>query len=257
MQGWVEAGTVKNLEPVFPQGAAAPPPPPPPAQIFGIPVSGDPLADTKNNDMDSDDFNTCRKKIKMFYLDRDMPGYPRLRKDEVSPKNIKHLTVIIASLLHHFNLSEPDVTCTGDFLKDLEQNGLDKDDLETCGNKLCSMGTLFNLDHIEKGWSDSLSAKNAKYLGIIHALLLKFSSGQITRSAETPASSAVVIVEISGMILRHTVDEGAWVSPGETILIMEAMMMELDVKATAAGQVHFLVPAGTEVKIKQPVAEIG
>jgi oxaloacetate decarboxylase alpha subunit len=35
------------------------------------------------------------------------------------------------------------------------------------------------------------------------------------------------------------------------------MKMELEIKATAAGKVHFLVPAGTQVASQQPIAEIG
>jgi oxaloacetate decarboxylase alpha subunit len=35
------------------------------------------------------------------------------------------------------------------------------------------------------------------------------------------------------------------------------MKMELEIKSTAAGKVHFLVPAGTQVASQQPIAEIG
>jgi oxaloacetate decarboxylase alpha subunit len=34
------------------------------------------------------------------------------------------------------------------------------------------------------------------------------------------------------------------------------MKMELEIKAIAAGKVHFLVPIGTQVASQQPVAEI-
>jgi oxaloacetate decarboxylase alpha subunit len=35
------------------------------------------------------------------------------------------------------------------------------------------------------------------------------------------------------------------------------MKMELEIKATAAGKVHFLVATGTQVSSQQPIAEIG
>jgi oxaloacetate decarboxylase alpha subunit len=34
------------------------------------------------------------------------------------------------------------------------------------------------------------------------------------------------------------------------------MKMELEIKATATGKVHFLVPTGTQVASQQPIAEI-
>jgi oxaloacetate decarboxylase alpha subunit len=33
--------------------------------------------------------------------------------------------------------------------------------------------------------------------------------------------------------------------------------MELEIKATSAGKVHFLLPTGTQVAAQQPMAEIG
>jgi oxaloacetate decarboxylase alpha subunit len=61
---------------------------------------------------------------------------------------------------------------------------------------------------------------------------------------------------VAGTILRHAVNEGAEVSPSTTIIIIESMKMELEIKAGSAGKVHFLVPTGTQVASQQPVAEI-
>jgi oxaloacetate decarboxylase alpha subunit len=52
------------------------------------------------------------------------------------------------------------------------------------------------------------------------------------------------------------VNEGAQVSPSTTIIIIESMKMELEIKAGSAGKVHFLAPAGAQVASQQPVAEI-
>jgi oxaloacetate decarboxylase alpha subunit len=76
-------------------------------------------------------------------------------------------------------------------------------------------------------------------------------------AAPAPSGGGVVIpAPVAGTVLRHAVNEGAQVASGATIIIIESMKMELEIKATAAGKVHFLVPAGTQVASQQPIAEI-
>jgi oxaloacetate decarboxylase alpha subunit len=70
-------------------------------------------------------------------------------------------------------------------------------------------------------------------------------------------SGTVIAAPVAGTVLRYAADEGAAVKSGDTIVIMESMKMELEIKATAAGPVHFLVPTGTQVPAQQPLAEIG
>jgi oxaloacetate decarboxylase alpha subunit len=61
---------------------------------------------------------------------------------------------------------------------------------------------------------------------------------------------------VAGTVLRYAVNEGAAVKIGDNVVIMESMKMELEIKATAAGAVHFLVAAGTQVASQQPIAEV-
>jgi oxaloacetate decarboxylase alpha subunit len=76
-------------------------------------------------------------------------------------------------------------------------------------------------------------------------------------AAPAPAGGGAAIpAPVAGTILRYAVSEGAEVAAGATVLIIESMKMELEIKATAAGKIHFLVPAGTQVAAQQPVAEI-
>ncbi|MDR2717857.1 MAG: sodium-extruding oxaloacetate decarboxylase subunit alpha [Treponema sp.] len=72
------------------------------------------------------------------------------------------------------------------------------------------------------------------------------------------ATSGGVIIPapVAGTVLRYAVSEGEQVAPGTTVIIIESMKMELEIKATAAGKVHFLVTAGTPVASQQPIAEI-
>jgi oxaloacetate decarboxylase alpha subunit len=76
--------------------------------------------------------------------------------------------------------------------------------------------------------------------------------------AAAPAAigGMAVPAPVAGTIIRYAVDEGAQVKTGDTIIIIESMKMELDIKATHDGKIHFLVPAGTQVAAQQPVAEL-
>ena len=77
-------------------------------------------------------------------------------------------------------------------------------------------------------------------------------------AAAAPAggSGAAVKAPVAGVFLRTAVPEGTAVKATDTVAVIESMKMELEIKAGAAGKVHFLVSAGTQLKNGQPVAEI-
>jgi oxaloacetate decarboxylase alpha subunit len=72
-----------------------------------------------------------------------------------------------------------------------------------------------------------------------------------------PAGGASVPAPVAGTLLKQSVAEGAQVNAGDTIIIIESMKMELEIKATAAGKVHFLVPIGAQIQAQQALASIG
>jgi oxaloacetate decarboxylase alpha subunit len=61
---------------------------------------------------------------------------------------------------------------------------------------------------------------------------------------------------VAGSLVRHTCAEGDKVAEGQTILIVESMKMELEVKAPAGGQIHYLLPKGAKIGSQQVMAEI-
>ncbi|WP_443737218.1 MULTISPECIES: sodium-extruding oxaloacetate decarboxylase subunit alpha [Treponema] len=78
-------------------------------------------------------------------------------------------------------------------------------------------------------------------------------------AAPAPAVSAggkAVKAPVAGTLLKYAVAEGASVQADTTVIIIESMKMELEIKAGAAGKVHFTVPTGTQVSNGQTVAEI-
>jgi oxaloacetate decarboxylase alpha subunit len=76
-------------------------------------------------------------------------------------------------------------------------------------------------------------------------------------AGQASAGGALVNAPVAGTILKHAVAEGAQAASGDTIIIIESMKMELEIKATQSGKVHFLVPTGQQVQAQQPVAQIG
>ncbi|MHC6204355.1 sodium-extruding oxaloacetate decarboxylase subunit alpha [Breznakiellaceae bacterium SP9] len=72
-----------------------------------------------------------------------------------------------------------------------------------------------------------------------------------------PVSDGEVIASpVAGTVLRFAVSEGAVAKKGDTVLIIESMKMELEIKATAAGKVHYLVASGAQVASGAPLAQI-
>jgi oxaloacetate decarboxylase alpha subunit len=73
----------------------------------------------------------------------------------------------------------------------------------------------------------------------------------------TRTGGVTVNAPVAGTILKQAIAEGAQAAPEDTIIIIESMKMELEIKTVQAGKVHFLVPVGQQVQAQQPVAEIG
>lgn len=74
--------------------------------------------------------------------------------------------------------------------------------------------------------------------------------------AAASAGGKAVKAPVAGTLLKYAVAEGASVQSDTTVIIIESMKMELEIKAGAAGKVHFTVPTGTQVSNGQAVAEI-
>lgn len=73
----------------------------------------------------------------------------------------------------------------------------------------------------------------------------------VASGSGTPVASPV-----AGTLLKYAVAEGASVNKGDTVVILESMKMELEVKSPAAGKIHFAVATGTQVANGQTLAEV-
>ena len=74
--------------------------------------------------------------------------------------------------------------------------------------------------------------------------------------AAAPAGGKPVNAPVAGTLLKYAVAEGASVQADTTVIIIESMKMELEIKAGAAGKVHFTAPTGTQVTAGQAIASI-
>ena len=76
--------------------------------------------------------------------------------------------------------------------------------------------------------------------------------------AAAPASAGGTAVEapVAGTIFKLVAPAGSAVKSGDTIIIVESMKMELEVKATANGTVSYTVAPGAAIQAGQVLAEI-
>ncbi|MCR4735180.1 MAG: sodium-extruding oxaloacetate decarboxylase subunit alpha [Treponema sp.] len=74
--------------------------------------------------------------------------------------------------------------------------------------------------------------------------------------AASSGSGTPVKAPVAGTLLRYAVSEGAAVKADTTVIIVESMKMELEIKAGAAGKVHFVAATGSQIAQGATIAEI-
>ncbi len=87
------------------------------------------------------------------------------------------------------------------------------------------------------------------------------AAGSAPAAAGTAAPVAVggvdVKAPVAGTLLKQCFANGTKVSKGQTVIIVESMKMELEVKATEDGTITYTVPTGTQITNGQVLATIG
>ena len=81
-------------------------------------------------------------------------------------------------------------------------------------------------------------------------------------SATAPVATVVsggadITAPVAGTLLKHVVPAGSTVKKGDTVIMIESMKMELEVKATADGPITYTVQPGTQITAGQVIANIG
>jgi len=75
--------------------------------------------------------------------------------------------------------------------------------------------------------------------------------------AASAGQSTVIASPVSGTVVRLLAPEGSRVESGKSIIVIESMKMELEVKSTASGVVRYLAQPGASVLAGKPIASIG
>jgi len=71
-----------------------------------------------------------------------------------------------------------------------------------------------------------------------------------------PAGGVEVEAPVSGLVLKYVKANGDRVEKDETVLVMESMKMELEIKSKAAGTITFVVETGASVAAGQVLAKV-
>ncbi|MDR1785444.1 MAG: sodium-extruding oxaloacetate decarboxylase subunit alpha [Spirochaetaceae bacterium] len=75
-------------------------------------------------------------------------------------------------------------------------------------------------------------------------------------AAAPSGGGAAVNAPVAGTILKNLLAEGSPVTAGTTIILIESMKMELEIKSAASGKVHYLRTPGAQIAAGEPIAEI-
>lgn len=108
--------------------------------------------------------------------------------------------------------------------------------VELSGGKAIVNGTSYDID-IKEGIDASAKSEN--------------------KAAASSGASVEIKAPLPGAVMRFSAQEGAAVKKGQTILVMEAMKMETEIKAPADGKISYKVKTGDQVQTGTLLAVLG
>ncbi|MCQ2576235.1 MAG: oxaloacetate decarboxylase, partial [Treponema sp.] len=112
---------------------------------------------------------------------------------------------------------------------------------------------------VKQGDQIQAGQKIASLGGVVMAAPAPAPAASTAAPAAAPASNGAgtpVAAPVAGTLLKYAVAEGSAVQPDTTIIIVESMKMELEIKAGAAGKVHFVAATGSQIAQGATIAEI-
>lgn len=81
-------------------------------------------------------------------------------------------------------------------------------------------------------------------------------AGNTASAPKASGDGKVITAPVAGTVFKLPLSENSEVVSGDTIIILESMKMELEVKTADAGKVRYLTKEGTSVAVGDPLVEI-
>ena len=117
-------------------------------------------------------------------------------------------------------------------------------------------GTAYNVTTGPAGDSMSVNVNGTAY-NVTFGVAGAAPAASAAPAAATVTGGVEVKAPVAGTLLRHAVSSGTKVNKGDTVIIVESMKMELEVKAPEAGTINFTVQPGTQISQGQVLATLG
>ena len=118
-------------------------------------------------------------------------------------------------------------------------------------------GTAYNVTSGPAGDSMSVYVNGTAYNVTFGAVGSAPAAAPAASAAPAVTGGEDVNAPVAGTLLRYAVDNGASVSKGQTVIVLESMKMELEVKAPCNGTITFTAQTGSQVSNGQKLAVIG
>ena len=118
-------------------------------------------------------------------------------------------------------------------------------------------GTAYNVTSGPAGDSMSVHVNGTAYNVTFGAAVSAPASAPAASAAPAVTGGEDVNAPVAGTLLRYAIDNGASVSKGQTVIVLESMKMELEVKAPCNGTITFTAQTGSQVSNGQKLAVIG
>ena len=93
--------------------------------------------------------------------------------------------------------------------------------------------------------------------GVTYNVAFSAAGASVAPAATGSTTGADIKAPVAGTLLKHVVASGTEVKEGDTVVMIESMKMELEVKATASGKVEFTVQPGSAITAGQVLGTIG
>ena len=93
--------------------------------------------------------------------------------------------------------------------------------------------------------------------GVTYNVAFSAAGASVAPASTGSTTGADIKAPVAGTLLKHVVASGTEVKEGDTVVMIESMKMELEVKATASGKVEFTVQPGSAITAGQVLGTIG